>query len=87
MPLLDGMLRAGRLAEFVSKLVDMHNEEQKDKTLWELWLYRVHDKSYNEFLEAIGEREPETTTEQERVEIVNESMSILDGFKISTTPE
>ena len=55
-PLMDGMLRTHRLTEFVNQFVETYNEEQKDKALWDIWLHRVFDKSYNEFVAGLEGR-------------------------------
>ncbi len=87
MPLMDGMIQTMRLSEFVDEFVTIYNDEKKDSMLWDIWLYRVHDKSYSEFLEAIGEGNKEQPTEQETADIVRESKGILNSFRSSTTTE
>lgn len=75
------MLQSGRLDEFIVELVSMHNDEAEDKALWEVWLHRVFDKSYNDFVESIKSQSKAAPTEEETAEIVSESQSILDHFK------
>ena len=77
---MDGMLRAGKLCEFVEGLVKRYNDEQREKALWEIWLHRVFDKSYPEFVESIDD-EPEQATPEQVRQIVAQSQSILDGFR------
>lgn len=71
--LLDGMIRTKRFFEFVLKLIEIHNNEK----LYDLWLHKVIDKSFEEFKEAcsvqpMSESEIETT--------VLESEEILNSF-------
>lgn len=80
MQLINGMIRTHRLYEFVNELVNMHNEEEKDKTLWDVWLHRVFDKSYNEFMEALGENKKAAPTQEEITNIVEETQVMLSGF-------
>jgi hypothetical protein len=80
MPLINGMIRTHRLFEFVNKLVEMHNEEEKDKTLWDVWLHRVFDKSYNEFMEALDDKQKAAPTQEEVTNIVVETKNMLNGF-------
>lgn len=80
MQLVNGMIRTRRLFEFVNKLVEMHNEEEKDKALWEVWLHRVLDKSYNEFREALEDNPKAAPTQEEVTNIVVETKTMLNGF-------
>ena len=80
MQLINGMIRTHRLFEFVNKLVDMHNEEEKDKALWDVWIHRVFDKSYNEFVEALNDKPKAAPTQEEIKSIVVETKTMLNGF-------
>lgn len=80
MQLINGMIRTRRLYEFVNKLVEMHNEEEKDKTLWEVWLHRVFDKSFNEFMSALDDKPKAAPTQEEVTNIVVETKNMLNGF-------
>ena len=62
-------------------LIEKHNEEEKDKAMWEIWLHRVHDKSYSEFVEIVDGSNQAIPTTEETTGIVNDSMSILSGFQ------
>ena len=67
------------MCEFVDEIIHMHNEENKEKTLWDVWLHRVYDKSFNDFVEGLeGGAAP---TQEDAANIVSESQSILDAFK------
>lgn len=80
MQLINGMIRTHRLYEFVNKLVELHNEEEKDKTLWEIWLHRVFDKSYNEFREVLEDKQKAAPTQEEVANVVIETKNLLKGF-------
>jgi hypothetical protein len=80
MTLIDGMIQTCRLPEFVAKVIEFYNEERKEKTLWEIWLYRVHDKSFSEFMSIVDSGNQETASAEEVAGIVDESISILEDF-------
>ena len=82
MPLLEGMIGTGRFLEFVDAFVDTYNEEQEDKTLWELWLHRVFDKSFADFRASVNGfgHHAEAPTQEDVKNIVSETKSILSNF-------
>ena len=81
--LLNGMITAERFAEYIREILQMYNEEQEDKTLWELWLHKVHDKSYNDFKASIGMiTKNAAPTNKETAEVVQQSKQMLAGFRI-----
>ena len=82
-PLMNGMLRSGQLCDFVEELVKRYNDEQREKVLWEIWLHRVFDKSYPDFVDSL-DGEPEQATPEQVRQIVAQSHSILDGFRPGT---
>lgn len=77
---MDGMILAGKLCEFVEGLVKRYNDEQREKVIWEIWLHRVFDKSFQEFVDSL-DGEPEQATPEQVRQIVAQSQSILDGFR------
>lgn len=63
------------------ELVQLHNEEMEDKTLWEIWLHRIFDKTFAEFKKSLGEAtETAAPTQEEIKSIAMDSMNILAGF-------
>lgn len=48
--------------------------------MWDVWLHRIFDKSYSEFMEDIGEAPGSTATKEELANIVSESQNMLDSF-------
>lgn len=73
-------MRCGRLSEFVSEVVTLYNEEYKEKTLWEMWLHRVYDKSFAEFVETVEGTKKAAPTQEEIKTIVTETKAMLNGF-------
>lgn len=58
MDLLDEMICAGRLSEFIDMLINKR-EEEKD---WEYYLHKVFDKSFNDFKNDISAETQGTIT-------------------------
>lgn len=77
---MNGMLRTGRLEEFVVEVITIHNEEYKDKTLWDIWLHRVFDKSFAEFSQSLDDKNTEELSEEEVANIVADTKNMLNGF-------
>lgn len=78
---MDGMIETGRFEEFVVNFVDTINQENKDKTLWDVYLHRVTDMTYSEFLEKIENEEKLQNMTEETIETtVQESLNILQNF-------
>jgi hypothetical protein len=80
MTLLDRMIATYRLEEFVDEFVRIYNDEQEDKTLWEVWLHRIFDKSFAEFKISLTKPEKAAPTPEELRSIAQDSMNILAGF-------
>lgn len=79
MVLLNQMIKTGRLYEFIGKVINIRNEEQEEKVMWEYWLHKDFERSYSEFIDATNRSsstEPKTTSKKELVEIVKHSMEI-----------
>lgn len=76
--LLQQMLQAGQLEEFIGELVQIRNEELQERTMWEYYLHRVYDMSFDEFMKQTKEPEaPETIGKDRMTEIVKDSLDIL----------
>lgn len=80
MQLMDGMIQAGRFCEFVEEFVNKYNEEQREKVLWEVWLHRVFDKSYTDFVNGLDPETNAAPTQEKVEEIVLEAKSVLNAF-------
>ena len=80
MPLVTQMIRMRRFEEFVRQLVEMHNDEMEDKSLWEVWLHKIFDKSFAEFRNSITGEQTAAPTQEDIKSIATDSMNILAGF-------
>lgn len=66
------MIASGRLYEFVTEFINLEN----DRILWELYLHKVFDKSFEEFKSSFA-----VTQAKEDIETtVKDSKSILESF-------
>lgn len=71
------MIKIGRLCEFVNELVDICNEEQEEKAMWEFWLHKDFERSYADCRKAMmNTQPPKETSKEELTEIVKQSMDI-----------
>ena len=77
------MLRTGRFAEFVRAVIAMHNAETEEKTLWEAWLHKCYDKTFDEFRRSLGAaQEAGAEGAAQTVEdTVRQSVEMLEGFR------
>lgn len=69
--LIDTLIISGRFTDFVLEFLEIQNE----KMMWEFYLHKVYDKSFDEFKESIKpvpKEQLETT--------VQNSRSILNNF-------
>lgn len=79
MELVGGMIRTKRLLEFVQTLIQTHNEDIREKTLWEFYLHRVFDESYQDFKNSLPE-EAYIPSEAELAETISRSADMLRDF-------
>lgn len=71
--LIDHYIKSGNLSEFIHFLLEQKVQEKKEenkKKEWELWLHKVFDKSYNEFLTELKQEN------ERRKKVVN--MDVVD---------
>lgn len=66
------MIASGRLYEFVTEFINLEN----DRILWELYLHKVFDKSFEEFKSSFAVTQPKENIET----TVKDSKSILESF-------
>ena len=72
------MLEAGQLVEFIDEMMQIRYEELQEKTMWEYYLHRVYDMSFEEFVQQTKEPPAsEPMGEDRMVEIVKDSLEIL----------
>lgn len=87
-PFIDGMILADRFSDFVTNLIQTINKEieaeNKDKemrTHWELWLHRVFDKTFPEYMQEIEiDRQHQNLSEGVIETTVQHSLDILNNF-------
>lgn len=71
------MIMQGRLCDFVCEVNTIKNEEE----LWNIWLHRVYDKSFDDWKNSLQANVQNENFDVE--ETVGASFDILKGF----TPE
>lgn len=82
------MLDAGRLEESINDLVKIHNEEQQDKQLWELWLHKefegnpTYEQFRNRYLHPELHRQPakQEVKMDDFEAIVRRSRDLMNSF-------
>lgn len=82
MVILDKMIQARRLTEFIREFVKIRNQEMEDQTRWEYWLHRIFDMPFKEFLSKTEQAEEteEVLPDEVLQATVLESMGIINGF-------
>lgn len=78
--IIDRMIKAGRFHEFVSGVVKKNNEEADEKTMWEFYLHKVHDKSYEEFKNECRRKVVDTNINVDA--LVSDIRKGLRGFRM-----
>ena len=77
--LLDEYIEAGCLSEFVEEFVETINQETEEQAMWEFYLHKVFDKSFEDFMNDCKKpKQPEKPVDFEAA--INNSISILEGF-------
>jgi hypothetical protein len=84
MALLDRMIATKRLTNFIHEFLRIRNDELEEKSMWEFWLHRVHDMSFNDFVKKAKTvaAEPETLEDEKIESIIADSQNILQGFTL-----
>ena len=78
------MIRMKRFAEFVRELLEIYQEEREDQLIWELWLHKVDNMDFKDFVSLAKQKrtassdEPSSRADIE--ETIKDSMEILDNF-------
>lgn len=79
MIILDQMIRAGRFTEFVREITKIHNQELIDNARWEVWLHRIFDMSFDEYISKLDGTE-EVLSEEVMEATIKGSMGIINDF-------
>lgn len=86
MLLIETMIKGRRFKAFVDDLVNRHNTEEEERTMWEYWLHRIFDKSFADFMSEIKPNNKKAETKQDTTDwtkVVAESRDILNDFCLS----
>lgn len=77
------MLEAGSFTSYITEFLEIYNEEIKDEMRWEVWLHKVYEQSYQDFVRECEQNEPAKTqaeTTETLSATINTSAAILQGF-------
>lgn len=78
---MDGMIRAGRFCYFVQSFWKAIHKEENDKTLWEYYIHRVFEGSFNDFRDGIeNDKQNQSMSEQDMETTMKHTMNILQNF-------
>lgn len=81
------MIRSKRFEDFVSESIKIRNEEEKEQFIWEIWLHRIHDKSFDEVWSIVNgetsDPEQPTMSEESKKAVVMEAKGIYERFCLS----
>ena len=78
--LLDSMIGCRRLCEFVIEVLEMHNKSVNDETLFDIWLHKDFENSYDEFRMLIKNPIESASQEVDFETTINDSRCILEDF-------
>lgn len=74
--ILDRYLEQNRLSEFIYEVWSIHNEEE----IFDIWLHKVDDKSYQDFRDSLIP--PKPISKEEVAKTIEDSTKILNGFTL-----
>ncbi len=78
---IDGMIQAGRFTEFVENFVACSNKEKEEKHLWEYYLFREWERSFNDFKESVENDSKNAALSVDDIETtIQNSINILQNF-------
>ena len=78
---IEGMMNTGRFDEFVVEFLTAVRDELEEKTTWEVYLHKVHEGSYKDFVDEIeNDKKNQNMTDETKESILQNSLSILDNF-------
>lgn len=79
---IQDMISVGRFCEFVDNLWTTTEKEQNDRELWEFYLHRIYDKSFDAFKEELRIHAMNRNLSAQNLEAtIKNSMSILNKLK------
>lgn len=77
------MILTGRLTEFVHEILKIRNEELIDQARWDVWLHKIFDMEFGEYLAKLNNDAPieeEIPDDSVLEATVKESWGIINGF-------
>ena len=82
MMLLEQMLQAGRLAEFIDELGQLMWQEKADKQRWDFWLHRVDSMSFEEYVQLCEDsmKQNESSEKNDIEATVKCSYEMMENF-------
>ena len=82
MMLLEQMLQAGRLAEFIDELGQLMWQEKADKQRWDFWLHRVDSMSFEEYVQLCEDsmKQNESSEKNDIEATVKHSFDMMENF-------
>ena len=82
---LNGMIQTCRFSEFVDEFIRTINSEKEEKTLWDFYLHRFIDKSFEDFKKDIKVNQDNQSMSDVQIETtVLNSLNILNNFNPET---
>ena len=82
MVILDKMILTRRFTEFVRELLKIKNEEMIDQARWDVWLHKIFDMEFSEYLSKLdnGASTEEVPKDEILEATVKESWGIINDF-------
>ena len=82
MMLLEQMLQAGRLAEFIDELDQIMWQEKVNEQRWDYWLHRVDSMSFKEYVQLCEDymKQSEESGENDIEATVKHSYEMMENF-------
>jgi hypothetical protein len=79
---MDKMILTRRFTEFVCELLKIRNEEMIDQARWDVWLHKIFDMEFSDYLSRLndGASQKEIPSDEVLKETVKDSMGIINGF-------
>lgn len=75
---INGMIQTGRFREFVDSLWFTSEQEKNDREIWDFFLHRIFDKSFDDFKEELRINSMNRNMSERTVETtIIDSMNIL----------
>lgn len=71
---IDGMIETERFLDFTIEFINQTNED----TLYQLWLHKIFDKSYEEWKRSVENKKQKNMTEKEFETSIDVALSVFD---------